>query len=82
MLILGRKENQKICFPELGISVQILRVHGSKVRLGIDAPMEVRIVRDELQDGASQRSRMIRLPDCGKTSAFPYASSWKRPMMY
>jgi carbon storage regulator CsrA len=67
MLVLSRKQDQKVCFPGLGITVQILRVNGSSVRLGIDAPIEVRIIRDEL-DSVDQpakqqaRSYVIRLP--------------------
>jgi carbon storage regulator CsrA len=66
MLVLSRKEDQKVCFPSLGITVQILRVNGSSVRLGIDAPIEVRIIRDELDKTdsvkASSHSYVIRLP--------------------
>jgi carbon storage regulator CsrA len=66
MLVLSRKEDQKVCFPELGITVEIVRVKGSTVRLGIDAPTEVRIMRDELMGGAKDalpaRTRVIRFP--------------------
>jgi carbon storage regulator CsrA len=68
MLVLSRKENQKIRFPSLGITVQILRVGGSAVRVGVDAPAEVRIIRDELEDegpaDSTQRgqTQIIRLP--------------------
>jgi len=48
MLVLYRKEDDKILFPNLGISVQILRVDGNKVRVGVDAPPEVKILRHEL----------------------------------
>jgi carbon storage regulator CsrA len=66
MLVLSRKEDQKVCFPSLGVTVQILRVRGSSVRLGVDAPTEVRIIRDELEDHGTgvpaQRSQIFRLP--------------------
>lgn len=65
MLVLSRKEDQKVSFPGLGITVQILRVQGSTVRLGVDAPLEVRIIRDELEespDNSPPRSHVIRLP--------------------
>ena len=66
MLVLSRKAEQKVCFPSLGITVQILRVKGSSVRLGVDAPTEVRIIRDELDDDGSDRpppqAHVIRLP--------------------
>jgi carbon storage regulator CsrA len=48
MLVLSRKENERVLFPHLGIAMQILRVGGGKVRLGIDAPDEVSIVRHEI----------------------------------
>lgn len=48
MLVLSRKEDDKILFPNLGISVNILRVEGNKVRVGVEAPPEVKILRHEL----------------------------------
>lgn len=48
MLVLSRRENQKVLFPNLGITVEIVGLRGSKVKLGIDAPPEIRIVRSEL----------------------------------
>jgi len=48
MLVLSRKEDDKILFPNLGISVQILRIEGNKVRVGVDAPRDVKILRHEL----------------------------------
>ena len=69
MLVLSRKQDQKVSFPELGISVHILRVKGSSVRVGVDAPLEVRIIRDELEPQSNSktgsrlpRTRVIRLP--------------------
>ncbi len=48
MLVLSRKETQRI---RLGNSIvlTVLRVAGDKVRLGIEAPDEVIILRDELR---------------------------------
>ncbi|QDU93106.1 response regulator [Lignipirellula cremea] len=48
MLVLTRRENEKILFPSLGISVEILKARGSGVRLGISAPENVPIRRAEL----------------------------------
>jgi carbon storage regulator CsrA len=48
MLVLSRKENEKVLFPHLGIALQILRVGGGKVRLGIEAPGDVAILRHEI----------------------------------
>ena len=48
MLVLSRKENEKVLFPHLGIAVQILRVAGGKARLGVEAPDDVSVVRHEI----------------------------------
>ena len=48
MLVLSRKETDKILFPSLGITVEVLRVQGNKTRLGIQAPEDVPILRDEI----------------------------------
>lgn len=49
MLVLTRKADQKI---QIGpdITVTVLDVKGRYVRLGIDAPSEVRILRGELNE--------------------------------
>lgn len=48
MLVLSRKENERI---RLGneIVVTVVRVAGDKVRLGIQAPPHVLVLRDELE---------------------------------
>jgi carbon storage regulator CsrA len=51
MLVLSRKENEKVLFPHLGIALQILRLGGGKVRLGIEAPDDVSVVRHEIASG-------------------------------
>jgi carbon storage regulator CsrA len=47
MLVLTRKLQQQIKIGER-ITVTILRVRGNTVRVGIDAPRDVRVVRGEL----------------------------------
>ncbi|MEO0529184.1 MAG: response regulator [Planctomycetota bacterium] len=49
MLVLSRRQDDKILFPALGISVHLLRVDGGRVRVGIDAPPEVKVLRHELK---------------------------------
>jgi carbon storage regulator CsrA len=48
MLVLSRGHNDKVVFPTLGISVEILRIAGNKVRLGIEAPEEIPVHRHEV----------------------------------
>jgi carbon storage regulator CsrA len=48
MLILSRKLGERIVVPQCGMAVTVLAVKGKAVRLGIDAPAEVTVLRDEL----------------------------------
>ncbi len=48
MLVLSRRAKEKVRFPSLGITVEVLRTRSSKVQLGIDAPLDIRVLRDEL----------------------------------
>jgi carbon storage regulator len=48
MLILSRKVHQEILIGD-GISVTIVAIRGKQVRVGIKAPPNVPIRRDELQ---------------------------------
>jgi carbon storage regulator len=48
MLVLSRKTNQKIQIGD-SITLTVLEVKGSHVRIGIEAPREVRVLRSELQ---------------------------------
>ena len=47
MLVLSRKESQRIMIGD-SIEITVLEVHGNHVRLGICAPRETPIVREEL----------------------------------
>jgi len=51
MLVLSRKQNDQILLPNLGVRVEILRIAGNSVRVGIQAPQSVRVLRGELADG-------------------------------
>lgn len=55
MLVLSRRQDDKVLFPNLGIIVHILRVEGSKVRVGVDAPPDVKILRHELRETPKPR---------------------------
>jgi carbon storage regulator len=48
MLVLSRKESERIRLGD-SIVVTIIRVSGDKVRIGIDAPADVLVLRDELK---------------------------------
>lgn len=48
MLVISRRAEQKVLFPELGVTVQVLRIQGNIVKIGIDAPRDLTIVREEI----------------------------------
>ncbi len=56
MLVLSRRETERVRLGD-NIVLTIVRVSGDKVRLGIEAPANVLVLRDELQphgDGVSE----------------------------
>jgi carbon storage regulator len=48
MLVFSRGRQQTIVFPSLGISIEVLRIAGNKVRIGIDAPQRLPVHRGEV----------------------------------
>ena len=61
MLVLTRKTGQRIMIGE-GIEVAVLSTSGDKVRLGIEAPTEIPVHRQEVYD-AIQRGRRAGFHD-------------------
>ena len=51
MLVLSRRQSERIRLGD-SIVVTIVRVSGDKVRLGIEAPPDVLVLRDELRPHA------------------------------
>lgn len=47
MLILSRKTNEKICIGE-NITLTIIEVRGDQVKIGVDAPKDVKVFRHEV----------------------------------
>lgn len=52
MLVLSRRLHEKIRFPELDATVEVLSIRPGTVRLGIDAPPEINVLRAEVPDRA------------------------------
>jgi carbon storage regulator CsrA len=53
MLVLSRRLKETIRFPGFNTSVQILSIKSGVVRLGIEAPPDVNVVRGELPERAA-----------------------------
>ncbi len=60
MLVLSRKLNERIVVGG-SVVVTVVRISGDKVRLGIEAPDDVRVIRDEIaeQDGEAATAGRI-----------------------
>lgn len=52
MLVLSRRESERIRLGD-SIVVTVVRVAGDRVRLGIEAPADVLVLRDELEPHAA-----------------------------
>lgn len=49
MLVLSRSEGERICIGN-DITIHVVRFRNGRVRIGIEAPQDVAIVRDEIKD--------------------------------
>ncbi len=49
MLVLSRKVGERILIGDQ-ISVTVVRINGNAVRIGINAPSELPVIRDELKE--------------------------------
>ena len=48
MLVLTRKLGERILVPQLDVEITVVAVHGNTVRLGVTAPNEVAVYREEV----------------------------------
>lgn len=56
MLVLARTLNERIMIGD-GIVITIVGIKGDKVRLGIEAPKEVKVHREEVYRDIQRRAR-------------------------
>jgi len=66
MLVISRRSTDRISFPQIGITIHFIRVQGGSAKVGIDAPRDIQIVRDEITENpeatAKLREQWSRLP--------------------
>ena len=55
MLVLSRRPTETIVFPSINAAVHVLKIESGRVRIGIDAPLGVAVVRKELLDRQGHR---------------------------
>jgi carbon storage regulator len=64
MLVLTRKVGERIRIGD-DVTVQVLDVRGGQVRLGLAAPAEIRIFREEVFRAIEQQNREAQLAGAG-----------------
>ena len=56
MLVLKRKIGERILVPHCGLAVRVIAIEGKTVRLGISAPDDIPVYREEVWQERSQRT--------------------------
>jgi carbon storage regulator len=64
MLVLSRKANEKIVVDG-GIVITVVKIEGGQVRLGIEAPKQIKVFREEVLEGAGLRPSQGKLMAAG-----------------
>ncbi len=59
MLVLSRKANQSIMIGD-SIEVKILAAEGNSVKIGIEAPEDIRVLRGELWEAFLEQEQIAR----------------------
>ncbi len=63
MLVLSRKVGERIVVPDARVVVTVVSIGGNRVRLGVSAPDEVGVHREEVRHRSDQPSH--RPPEKG-----------------
>ncbi len=74
MLVLSRKKDEKIIIGDK-ITVMVIELRGDKVRLGIDAPKEVTIHRQEVYEAIYGANSAGNDPNAPSPTTEPSTSS-------
>src|SRR5262249_37766160 len=69
MLVLTRRLKEKIVFPSIPAEVQVLGIKGGQVRLGIEAPPQIAVVREELTGHPENETASETIWSAGPESA-------------
>jgi two-component system, OmpR family, response regulator len=68
MLVLSRKLHERIVLPTVNTSVEVVEIKRGVVRLGIDAPRNVPVLREEIAGQPAQREANKACPEDQKAS--------------
>ncbi len=71
MLVLSRKLGEKIVVPDSALSVAVVGISGNTVRLGISAPPQIGVYRQELLDAIRDDDKADAKSDQGDWDELP-----------
>ena len=66
MLVLTRKPRERILVPQWDLTITVLAIEGNKVRLGITAPREVDVYREEILARQEQEAAVSCSSEAGE----------------
>lgn len=55
MLVLSRKTGEQVVLPSCGVTIEVVKIAGNKVRLGVQAPPKTGVHRREIWERISNR---------------------------
>jgi carbon storage regulator CsrA len=62
MLVLSRRAGEKIVFPNIGVTVEVVKLQGNVAKIGVNAPPSVRVLRHELKDRSTSATAELSQP--------------------
>jgi len=68
MLILSRRESERVYLGD-DIVLTIVRVNGDKVRIGVEAPSNIKILRTELEIAANKSEVVDGTPEARRKAS-------------
>ena len=76
MLILSRKIDEKIKICD-NITITLIDVHGDKVKIGVEAPKNVKVFRQEVFDAiqSENKAAVVDAPESGNEKAISAVSA-------
>ncbi len=76
MLILTRKPGESIFIGDQ-IKVTIVEIKGSQIRLGVEAPKDLRIYREEIYQQILEENKQAAGPEGSASDVESIAAQWK-----
>jgi carbon storage regulator len=58
MLVFNRKQGEQVVIPDSNVTITVLHLAGGRVRLGISAPRQVAVHRQEVWNEINAESEM------------------------